>query len=61
MTRMQALEWQDKALFGLVSGGHSWRLQSKGKKLLGFIGSTQTQVTLDHEIRGDLLWSRMCW
>ena len=49
---MQALEWRDKALFGLVGGGHSWRLQSKGKKLLGLIGSTQTQVTLDHEITG---------
>ncbi|KAK9919054.1 hypothetical protein WJX75_009051 [Coccomyxa subellipsoidea] len=48
----QTLEWSDKALFGLISGGHRWRLQGKGRKLLGFIGKQQTQVVLDQEVTG---------
>jgi hypothetical protein len=39
-------------LFGLISGGHRWRLQGKGRKLLGFIGKQQTQVVLDQEVTG---------
>ena len=48
----QSLEWSDNALFGLVSGGHRWHLQPKGKKLLGILGKDRTQVTLDQEIKG---------
>ena len=51
---IQALEWSDKALFGLVSGGHRWHLKPQGKKLLGLIGKNRTQVTLDQEITGGL-------
>ena len=53
---IQALEWSDKALFGLVSGGHRWHLKPQGKKLLGIIGKNRTQVTLDQEITGGLLY-----
>ncbi|CAL5224272.1 g6932 [Coccomyxa viridis] len=48
----KSLEWSDKALFGLVSGGHRWHLQSTGKKVLGILGKDRTQVTLDQEITG---------
>ncbi len=48
----QTLEWSDKALFGLINGGHRWRLQGKGRRLLGFIGKQQTQVVLDQEVTG---------
>ena len=54
----QALEWDDSALFGLVHGGHKWRLSSTGKKrLFGLMGQSQTQVTLDHEVTGEALSS----
>ena len=50
---VQTLEWDDRALFGLVHGGHKWRLTSTGKKrLFGLVGRPQTQVTLDHEVTG---------
>ncbi|CAL8471412.1 g10954 [Coccomyxa elongata] len=48
----QTLEWSDKALFGLINGGHRWRLQGKGRRLLGVIGKQQTQVVLDQEVTG---------
>lgn len=48
----QSLEWSDKALFGLVSGGHRWRLQPTSQKVLGVFGKNRTQVTLDQEITG---------
>lgn len=52
MLLAQTLEWSDKALFGLINGGHRWRLQGKGRRLLGFIGKQQTQVVLDQEVTG---------
>lgn len=49
---LQTLQWDDHALFGLIHGGHKWRLQGKGRRLLGVIGKRQTQVVLDQEITG---------
>ena len=49
---MQCLEWKDTALFGLVSGQHRWHIKPQGKKLLGMIGKSSTEVILDQEITG---------
>ena len=58
---MQSLEWSDKALFGLVSGGHRWHLQPTGKKVLGILGKNRTQVTLDQEITGASFHHTSLW
>ena len=56
LRKLQVLNWNEKALFGLIRGGSRWQLKREGGRVRGiWLRKPKTVVTLDQEVTGRLL------